>query len=173
MARREIEGLTLSRPGCLNGQTNTSPSRAAGIAIPDTKLAGETTGRRRRSVLLLQRHGVPEGSIRRAWTAIALRTAPGIPQFMEREVALVTAGVEYDVLGIGYDAVGDSDRAEITALHTRPDFKRRILEAFVKGITSKPETTFGNVEAEVLEHFKPGSGRGDFVEIIQNSSWPE
>jgi len=50
----------------------------------------------------LQGHGVPEDSIRRVWTAIALHTTPGIPEFMEPEVALVTAGVEYDVLGIGY-----------------------------------------------------------------------
>jgi HD superfamily phosphodiesterase len=41
----------------------------------------------------LQRHGVPEDSIRRVWTAIALHTTPGIPEFMEPEVALVTAGV--------------------------------------------------------------------------------
>jgi len=66
-----------------------------------------------------------------------------------------------------------SDRAEITAPHPRPDCKRRILEAFTDGITSKPETTFGNVKADVLEHFKPGFTRGDFVEIIQNSAWPE
>ena len=121
----------------------------------------------------LQGHGVPEDSIRRVWTAIALHTTPGIPEFMEPEVSLVTAGVEYDVLGIGYDAVSASDRAEITALHPRPDFKRRILEAFTDGIASKPETTFGNVKADVLEHFKPGFRRGDFVEIIQNSAWAE
>src|SRR6266702_3682728 len=65
----------------------------------------------------LQGHGVPEDSIRRVWTAIALHTTPGIPEFMEPEVALVTAGVEYDVLGIGYHDVSDADRAEITALH--------------------------------------------------------
>ena len=49
----------------------------------------------------LQGHGVPEDSIRRVWTAIALHTTPGVPEFMEPEIALVTAGVEYDVLGIG------------------------------------------------------------------------
>src|SRR5882762_9587021 len=117
----------------------------------------------------LQRHGVPEDSIRRVWTAIALHTTPGIPEYMEPEVALVTAGVEYDVLGIGYDAITDSDRAEIVALHPRPDFKRRILQAFTEGITPRPETTFGNVNADVLAHFKPGFRRMDFVEIIQNS----
>jgi hypothetical protein len=121
----------------------------------------------------LQRHGVPEDSIRRVWTAIALHTTPGIPEFMEPEVALVTAGVEYDVLGIGYHDVSDADRAEITALHPRPDFKRRILQAFTDGIAPKPETTFGNVKADVLERYVPGFQRGNFVDVILNSDWPE
>jgi hypothetical protein len=121
----------------------------------------------------LQGHGVPEDSIRRVWTAIALHTTPGIPEFMEPEVALVTAGVEYDVLGIGYHDVSDADRAEITALHPRPGFKRAILEAFTAGIAPKPETTFGNVKADVLERFVPGYRRANFVDIIENSDWPE
>jgi hypothetical protein len=121
----------------------------------------------------LQGHGVPEDSIRRVWTAIALHTTPGIPEFMEPEVALVTAGVEYDVLGIGYHDISDEERAEITALHPRPDFKRRILEAFTEGIAPKPETTFGNVKADVLARFVPGYRRANFVDIIENSDWPE
>jgi hypothetical protein len=121
----------------------------------------------------LQGHGVPEDSIRRVWTAIALHTTPGIPEFMEPEVALVTAGVEYDVLGIGYHDISDALRAEITALHPRPDFKRSILQAFTNGIAPKPETTFGNVKADVLERFVPGYQRGNFVDIIENSDWPE
>ncbi|MET9510442.1 HD domain-containing protein [Streptomyces flavidovirens] len=121
----------------------------------------------------LQGHGVPEDSIRRVWTAIALHTTPGIPEFMEPEVALVTAGVEYDVLGIGYDDISPEGRAAITALHPRPDFKKRILAAFTEGIAPKPDTAFGNVKADVLAHFVPGHRRGDFVETIQNSSWPE
>jgi hypothetical protein len=121
----------------------------------------------------LQGHGVPEDSIRRVWTAIALHTTPGIPEFMEPEVALVTAGVEYDVLGIGYQDISEANRAEITALHPRPDFKRSILQAFTEGIAPKPETTFGNVKADVLERFVPGYQRANFVDIIENSDWPE
>jgi hypothetical protein len=121
----------------------------------------------------LQGHGVPEDSIRRVWTAIALHTTPGIPEFMEPEVALVTAGVEYDVLGIRYHDVSDADRNEIVALHPRPDFKRSILQAFTEGIASKPETTFGNVKADVLERFVPGYKRANFVDIIENSDWTE
>jgi HD superfamily phosphodiesterase len=121
----------------------------------------------------LQSHGVPEDSVRRVWTAIALHTTPGIPEFMEPEVALVTAGVEYDVLGIGYHDISESDRAEITALHPRPDFKHNILQAFTDGIAPKPETTFGNVKADVLQRFVPGYQRVSFVDIIENSDWPE
>jgi HD superfamily phosphodiesterase len=121
----------------------------------------------------LQQRQVPEDSIRRVWTAIALHTTPGIPEFMEPEVALVTAGVEYDVLGIGYDAISPQDREAIVALHPRPDFKRRILEAFTQGIAPKPETTFGNVKADVLAHYKAGFRRGDFVETILDSPWAE
>jgi hypothetical protein len=121
----------------------------------------------------LHGYGVPEDSIRRVWTAIALHTTPGVPEFMEPEVALVTAGVEYDVLGIGYHDVSDADRAAITALHPRPDFKRQILQAFTEGIAPKPETTFGNVKADVLERFVPGFKRGNFVDVILNSDWPE
>jgi hypothetical protein len=121
----------------------------------------------------LHARGVPEDSIRRVWTAIALHTTPGVPEFMEPEVALVTAGVEYDVLGIGYDDVSDAERAEITALHPRPDFKRRILEAFTEGIAPRPESTFGTVNADVLECFVPGFQRANFVDIIRNSPWSE
>ncbi|MEU1212577.1 HD domain-containing protein [Streptomyces sp. NPDC005791] len=121
----------------------------------------------------LRSHDVPEDGIRRVWTAIALHTTPGIPEFLEPEVALVTAGVEYDVLGIGYEDVSEADRAEVIALHPRPDFKRRILDAFTDGIRRKPDTTFGNVKADVLEHFVPGFERGDFVRTILDSPWGE
>ncbi|GAA3693258.1 hypothetical protein GCM10022420_093370 [Streptomyces iranensis] len=121
----------------------------------------------------LQAHGVPEDSVRRVWTAIALHTTPGVPEFMEPEVALVTAGVEYDVLGIGYGDLSAEDREAVVALHPRPDFKNRILRAFTDGVRSKPKTTFGNVKADVLEHFMPGFERGDFVRTILDSRWTE
>lgn len=121
----------------------------------------------------LQSHGVPEDSIRRVWTSIALHTTSGIPQYMEPEIALVTAGVEYDVLGIGYRDISDADRDSIVALHPRPDFKQRILRAFTEGIGPKPDTTFGNVKADVLQRYAPGFERGDFVDTILDSPWPE
>ncbi|MEU6125370.1 HD domain-containing protein [Streptomyces sp. NPDC047123] len=121
----------------------------------------------------LRAHGVDEERADRAWTAIALHTTPEIPLHMAPEVALVTRGVELDVLGIGYDAVPAARREAVVSAHPRPDFKNRILAAFTDGIKDRPDTTFGNVKADVLAHFVPGFRRGDFVEVIRDSDWSE
>jgi HD superfamily phosphodiesterase len=121
----------------------------------------------------LHSHGITGDAADRVWTGIALHTTPEIPLHMAPEIALVTRGVELDVLGIGYDAISDEQRAAVVAAHPRPDFKNRILEAFTEGIKDRPETTFGNVKADVLAHYIPGFQRGDFVEVIQGSDWPE
>ncbi|TCC42961.1 HD domain-containing protein [Kribbella sindirgiensis] len=121
----------------------------------------------------LQRHGITGDAADRVWTAIALHTTPEIPLHMPPEIALVTRGVELDVLGIGYDAITEAQRTAVTTAHPRPGFKNRILEAFTEGIQDRPATTFGNVKADVLEHFVPGFHRTDFVDVIKNSSWPE
>lgn len=121
----------------------------------------------------LQSHGVTGDAADKVWTAIALHTTPEIPLHMAPEIALVTRGVELDVLGIGYNAVSDEEREAVVKAHPRPDFKNHILEAFTEGIKDRPETTFGNVKADVLAHYVPGFQRGDFVEVIKNSDWPE
>ena len=85
----------------------------------------------------------------------------------------MTAGVETDVLGIGYRDLDPRLIDEVTGVHPRPDFKMQILGAFTEGNIRRPETTFGNVNADVLERFSPGFERANFVDIIQDSAWPE
>ena len=121
----------------------------------------------------LLRHGVGEAAARKVWLSIALHTTPGVPEFLEPEIALVTAGVETDVLGIGRDDLSPDQLAAVTAAHPRPDFKRRILQAFTDGNVHRPRSTFGNVNADVLAHCDPSFVRDDFVEIILKNSWPE
>jgi hypothetical protein len=66
-------------------------------------------------------------------------------------IALVTAGVEMDVLGLIYAEYSDSEREAVVHAHPRSDhFKEDIIQAFYDGIRHKPETTFGNVKADVL-----------------------
>jgi hypothetical protein len=118
-------------------------------------------------------HGVSEVDARKVWLSIALHTTPNVPEFLDPEIALVTAGVETDVLGIDRDALSPDVLAAVTDAHPRPDFKRRILQAFSDGMTHRPHSTFGTVNADVLAHFDPSFIRDDFVDIIRNNSWPE
>lgn len=118
-------------------------------------------------------YGIDGEAADRVWNAIALHTTPEIPLHMAPEVALVTRGVELDVLGIGYDAISDEQRAEVVAAHPRPDFKNQVIASFAEGLRHRPETTFGNVKADVLAFTEPGFERMNFVDIIQNSAWPE
>ena len=137
-----------------------------------SNLRFEVDGANAAREFLLQ-HGVDEADARKVWLTIALHTTPSVPEFLEPEIALVTAGVETDVLGIGRDDLSPDQLAAVTAVHPRPDFKRRILQAFTDGNKHRPRTTFGNVNADVLAHYDPSFVRDDFVEIILNNSWPE
>ncbi|WP_046317978.1 HD domain-containing protein [Mycobacterium sp. UM_Kg1] len=121
----------------------------------------------------LVERGIDEFEARKVWLSIALHTTPGIPEFLDPEIALVTAGVETDVLGFGRDDLTADLRDAVTAAHPRPDFKRRILHAFNDGFKHRPDSTFGTVNADVLAHFDPSFARQDFVETILGNSWPE
>lgn len=121
----------------------------------------------------LSEYGITGEAADKVWSGIALHTTPEIPLHMAPEIALVTRGVELDVLGLGYDAITDEQRNAVVAAHPRPDFKNQILAAFTNGLKDRPDTTFGNVKADVLAHFVPGFQRGDFVEVIQGSAWAE
>jgi hypothetical protein len=121
----------------------------------------------------LRSHGIPERDIETVWTAIALHTTPGITQHMHPVIALVTAGVEMDVLGIAFSDFTDAEREAVVSLHPRPGrFKEEIIQTFYNGIRDKPETTFGNVKADVLADKDPSFRPENFCRVIRASAWP-
>jgi hypothetical protein len=122
----------------------------------------------------LRSHGIARHDVETVWTAIALHTTPGIPQHMHPVVALVTAGVEMDVLGLSYADFSDAEREAVVHAHPRtPRFKEGIIQAFYDGIKHKPATTFGNVKADVLSDKDPHFIRGNFCSVIRGSAWYE
>ena len=122
----------------------------------------------------LRSHGIGQADVDTVWTAIALHTTPGIPQHMHPVVALVTAGVEMDVLGLAYHDYSDAQRQAVVHAHPRSDhFKEDIIQAFYDGIKHKPDTTFGNVKADVLADKDPTFKRGNFCSVIRQSAWPK
>ena len=120
----------------------------------------------------LTRHGIAQADIDIVWAAIALHTTPGIPQHMHPVIALVTAGVEMDVLGLTYDDYPAAEREAVVGAFPRtPAFKEDIIQAFYDGIRHKPDTTFGNVKADVLADKDPHFHRGNFCRVIRGSHW--
>jgi HD superfamily phosphodiesterase len=120
----------------------------------------------------LRGHGISQAEIDTVWTAIALHTTPGIPQHMHPVVALVTAGVEMDVLGLAYAEFSDAEREAVVTAHPRAEhFKDKIIQAFYDGIKHKPDTTFGNVKADVIADKEPHFHRGNFCSVIRGSAW--
>jgi hypothetical protein len=122
----------------------------------------------------LKQYGASEYDIEQVWLSIALHTTPGVPEHLKSVVALVTAGVEMDVLGMAYEAFPDELRVQVVAAHPRErEFKNMIIDAFAQGTRDKPLTTFGNVKADVLELRDPSYKRLNFCKIILGSAWDD
>ncbi len=82
------------------------------------------------------------------------------------------SGVEMDVLGLGYSEYNDAERQAVVHAHPRSArFKEDIIQAFYDGNKHKPETTFGNVNADVLADKDPHFTRGNFCSVIRASAW--
>jgi hypothetical protein len=120
----------------------------------------------------MRSHGIKQADIDTVWTAIALHTTPGVPPHMHPVIALVTAGVEMDVLGWAYDSYSDAERDMVVRAHPRGDrFKEDIIQAFYEGMKHRPDSTFGTVNDDVIADKEPGFTRGNFCTIIRGSAW--
>ena len=120
----------------------------------------------------LHQHKISQQEIDTVWTAIALHTTPGIPPYMHPVVALLTSGVEMDVLGFAYSDFSDADREAIVAAYPRTEhFKEDIIQTFYDGFKHRPGTTFGTVNADVLADKDPQFQRMNFCSVIRGSQW--
>ena len=116
--------------------------------------------------------GLSDDDVEQVWLSIALHTTPGVPHHLRPNVALVTAGVEMDVLGIDYTAFAAEQREAVVHAHPRGEgFKECILCAFADGFKDRPDTTFGTVNADVLVDKDPTFKPLNFVDIIRTSPW--
>ncbi|MEU9918304.1 HD domain-containing protein [Streptomyces sp. NPDC051001] len=117
-------------------------------------------------------HGFSPEAADVVWEAVALHTTPGIPGRMGPEIAATNLGVLTDAIGWGLDRLDGDQVEEITAVHPRGDFKKGFLQEFVDALKKRPETTYGTVNSDVLEHFVPDFRRTTMVDRITGSAWP-
>jgi HD domain-containing protein len=121
----------------------------------------------------LNAHQVPEDQVQTVWETIALHTTPGVTQYMRPEVALLYSGVALDVLGRGFDQFPSDLRDEIVAKYPRKNFKEDFLKAYFGGFAHKPGSTYGTVNAGVVECFMPGYKSPNACDLMAGSPFPD
>ncbi|MGW1721314.1 HD domain-containing protein [Streptomyces sp. NPDC002306] len=144
-----------------------------GLSTPfsDTEQRFEVDGADHARRFLLDR-GFSKSAADVVWTAIALHTTPGIPGRMDPVTAVTSYGVLTDVVGWGLDRLKGDAVDEIISTHPRGQFKEEFLKAFVDGLKNRPDTTYGTINSDVLEHFIPGFRRTTMVERVLDAPWP-
>lgn len=121
----------------------------------------------------LKSHGLSQQILQLVWDMVALHTTPGIAEYKEAEVALLNYGVALDVVGRGYQDLSGKHRQDIVKQFPRTDFKKQIIPTFYEGFKHKPDTTFGNMNADICACMVPGFKRKDFCDAILHSPWTE
>lgn len=120
----------------------------------------------------LRSRGISQQEVDLVWTAIALHTTIGVPQFMHPNIALVMAGVAMDVVGENYDDYDKGEIERITSLFPRSNtFKEDIIQAFYEGFKYKPASTFGTVNSDVIADKEPSFKPMNFCSVIRESKW--
>lgn len=144
-----------------------------GLLTPfsDAEQRFEVDGADHARAFLLER-GFASRAVDVVWNAIALHTTPGIPGRMGPEVAATSLGVLTDAIGLGLDKLDPAIVEEITAAHPRGDFKNEFLQTFHEGLKHRPDTTYGTINADILEHFVPDFRRASMVDRVIASCWP-
>ncbi|SMF05058.1 HD domain-containing protein [Trinickia caryophylli] len=120
----------------------------------------------------LRSNGIGEPAVTEVWTAIALHTTPGIPEYMSPLVFLVSAGVQMDLRGARYDEFTPRQRDEVVRAFPREsEFKHEILEVYARGMERRPETAFGSINADILDRCDPNYRRINFCGLVLGSRW--
>jgi HD superfamily phosphodiesterase len=120
----------------------------------------------------LRSHGIVEADIHKVWTAIALHTTPGIPEFLHPEAALLHVAAGMDVAGRAYDQFTEEERDAVVSAYPRDDrFKQNIIDAFYEGLKDRPSTTFGTFNDDFIAYRNPAFQRVDICSVILSSPW--
>jgi hypothetical protein len=107
------------------------------------------------------------------WDSVALNSTPSIGLYKEAEVALCTAGVCLDVVGLQYSLIPSDEMTKIVGEFPRLDMKRRMTRCFCHIAKVKPETTYDNFARDFGERFVPGYKAPSSVDFVANAPFDE
>ena len=107
------------------------------------------------------------------WDSVALNSTPSIGLYKEAEVALCTAGVCLDVVGLRYDLIPSDEIKKVVDAFPRLKMKKRMIRCFCDIARSHPETTYDNFVRDFGERFIPGYEPPSSVDLVMNAPFDE
>jgi hypothetical protein len=107
------------------------------------------------------------------WDSVALNSTPSIGLYKEAEVALCTAGVCLDVVGLQYDRIPSDEIKTIVDEFPRLGMKSRMTRCFCNIARSHPETTYDNFARDFGERFVPGYEAPSSVDLVRHAPFAE
>jgi hypothetical protein len=189
-ARRECEDylfnhvvrswLFAARLGQLRNIDHDAEVVAVGTLLHDITLNEHFDGPRRFEVegadlarAFSRQSGVDERRAQLIWDSVALNSTPSIGLNKEAEVALCTAGICLDVVGLKYETIPEAEIARIVGEFPRLEMKRRMTKCFCHIAQTHPETTYDNFARDFGERFVPGYRAPSSVDFVANAPFEE
>jgi hypothetical protein len=116
---------------------------------------------------------VDERRARLIWDIVALNSTPSIAFFKQPEVALATAGIALDAVGVQYNELPTAEIDAILAEFPRMNLKDRFVKCFTHIAEACPETTYDNFVRDFGERFVPGYKAPSSVEWVTSAPFKE
>ena len=172
--------LFAARIAQLKGNEHDAEVVAVGTLLHDITLNARFAGPRRFEVegadlarTFATEVGFDKRRAQLIWDSVALNSTPSIGLYKESEVALCTAGVCLDVVGLQYDLIPPGEMRTIVREFPRLGMKARMARCFCHIARSHPETTFDNFARDFGERFVPGYKAPSSVDFVANTPFDE
>ncbi|MDM9649452.1 hypothetical protein QTL96_28965 [Rhizobium sp. S163] len=118
--------------------------------------------------------GVGKQRTQQIWDCVALNATPSIGLYKEAEVALCTAGICLDVVGLQYSFVPLTEIQTIVSAFPRLGMKRQMSMCFCHIAATHPETTYDNFVRDFGERLVPGyKAPSSSVDLLEAAPFDE
>jgi hypothetical protein len=153
---------------------------AVGTLLHDITLNGAFAGPRRFEVegadlarSFANSAGFDKHRAQLIWDSVALNSTPSIGLYKEPEVALCTAGVCLDVVGLQYDLIPPNEMQRVIDEFPRLGMKSRMTRCFCGIARTRPGTTYDNFVRDFGERFVPGYAAPSAVDLVMHAPFDE
>jgi hypothetical protein len=172
--------LFAERIGQLRNIDHDAEVVAIGALLHDLTLNQRFNGPRRFEIegadlarVFARQGGVDDRRAQLIWDSVALNSTPSIGLYKEAEVALCTAGICLDVVGLQYEVIPATEIATIVKEFPRLDMKRRMTRCFCHIAETRPETTYDNFVRDFGERYVPGYRASSSVDFVARAPFDE